>query len=289
MVDIFHKEIAVFDQLEDINTRPEPFQFYTAEALWTDEHTSKKMLEFHLNESVDLSSRNTAFINRSTAWIVSRFDVKGNTNIADFGCGPGLYSIRLAKEKANVTGIDFSANSIRYARNAADREGLKIEYHHQNYLEFDTEKQFDLIIMIFCDFCALSPIQRKTILDKFYRFLKPGASVLLDVHSLNMFNAITVKAIYERNLLDHFWSPNDYFGFLSTFKYETEKVTLDKYTIIEENRTHVIYNWLQHFSRESLTKEFEGGGLIVEGLYSDVCGKPFSEDTPDMAIVARKP
>ena len=279
----------MFDKLEDINTRPAPFQFYTAAALWTDEHTSKKMLEFHLNESVDLSSRNTAFINRSTAWIVSRFNVKGNTSIADFGCGPGLYTIRLAKEKADVTGIDFSANSIRYAKNAADREGLKIEYHHENYLEFDTEKQFDLIIMIFCDFCALSPTQRKTILDKFYQFLKPGGSVLLDVHSLNTFNAITAKAIYERNLLDHFWSPNDYFGFLNTYKYEAEKVTLDKYTIIEENRTRVYYNWLQHFNRESLKKEFEKGGFTIEDFYSGVCGTPFSEDSQDIAIVAQKP
>jgi len=279
----------VFDKLEDINTRPAPFQFYTAEALWTDEHTSKKMLEFHLNESVDLSSRNTVFIDRSTAWIVSRFNVKGNTHIADFGCGPGLYSIRLAKEKANVTGIDFSANSIQYAKKAAEREGLKVEYHHQNYLEFDTENQFDLIIMIFCDFCALSPTQRKTILDKYYRFLKPGGSVLLDVHSANMFNAITAKAIYERNLMNRFWSPNDYFGFLNTYKYEAEKVTLDKYTIIEENRTRVFYNWLQHFSRESLKKEFKKGGFTVDDFYSDVCGTPFSEDSQDIAIVARKP
>ena len=279
----------MFKELIEINTRPAPFAVYTAEALWTDEHTSKKMLEFHLNESVDLSSRNTAFIDRSTAWILSRFKVNGNMSIADFGCGPGLYTIRLAKEKANVTGIDFSANSIRYAKNAADREGLKIEYHHQNYLEFDTESQFDLIIMIFCDFCALSPTQMKTILDKFFRFLKPGGSVLLDVHSLNTFNAITAKAIYERNLMDHFWSPNDYFGFLTTFKYESEKVTLDKYTIIEVNRARVFYNWLQHFGRESLKKELERGGFTVEDFYSDVCGKPFSEDAPDMTIVAKKP
>jgi len=43
------------------------------------------------------------------------------------------------------------------------------------------------------------------------------------------------------------------------------------------------------FIQESLIKEFEGSGLIAEGLYSDVCGKPFSEDTPDMDFVARKP
>jgi hypothetical protein len=113
--------------------------------------------------------------------------------------------------------------------------------------------------------------------------------VLLDVHSLNTFKAITEKATYEWNLMDHFWSPHDYFRFLTTFKYESEKVTLDKYTIIEEYRTRVFYNWLQHFSRESLKKEFERGGFTVEDFYWDVCGTPFSEDSPDIAIVAQKP
>jgi hypothetical protein len=30
----------MFEELERINERPEPFQFYTASDLWTDEHTS---------------------------------------------------------------------------------------------------------------------------------------------------------------------------------------------------------------------------------------------------------
>jgi hypothetical protein len=48
----------VFSELLDINKKPEPFEFYTAEELWTNEHTSKKMLEYHLNEYVDAASRN---------------------------------------------------------------------------------------------------------------------------------------------------------------------------------------------------------------------------------------
>ena len=55
----------MFNELKEINLRPKPFQFYTADALWTDEHTSQKMLEYHLDESVDLSSRNKEFIERS--------------------------------------------------------------------------------------------------------------------------------------------------------------------------------------------------------------------------------
>jgi hypothetical protein len=31
----------MFEELEKINIRPEPFEFYTASDLWTDEHTSK--------------------------------------------------------------------------------------------------------------------------------------------------------------------------------------------------------------------------------------------------------
>jgi hypothetical protein len=71
----------MFKELEEINYRPEPFHFYSAEELWTDKHTSKKMLEFHLNESIDVSSRNTDFINRSVDWISSHFDLNKSKSI----------------------------------------------------------------------------------------------------------------------------------------------------------------------------------------------------------------
>jgi 2-polyprenyl-3-methyl-5-hydroxy-6-metoxy-1,4-benzoquinol methylase len=281
-------EVYVFEKLEEINSRPTPFQFYTAEELWTDEHTSMKMLEYHLNESVDLSSRNKKFIARSAKWIVSHFGINVNTNIADFGCGPGLYTTLFAENHAAVTGIDFSKRSIRYSKKIAAQKGLDITYYQQNYLEFETEKRFDLITMIFCDFCALSPLQRKKLLSKYYTLLKPGGSVLLDVHSLNTFKSRDEAALYEHNQLDNFWSPESYYGFQNTFKYEKEKITLDKYTIIEKTRIRVVYNWLQYFSQDSLRKEFEENGFKAIEFYSDVAGATFSSESPDIAIVARK-
>ena len=278
----------MFNKLEEINSRPTPFQFYTADDLWTDEHTSKKMLEYHLDEAVDLSSRNKDFINRSVKWITSHFGINSNTRIADFGCGPGLYTTLFAENNADVTGIDFSERSIQYAKKIADQKGLNIKYYQQNYLEFETEKRFDLITMIFCDFCALSPAQRKRMLAKFYSFLKPGGAVLLDVHSINTFNSRDEVALYELNQLDSFWSPAKYYGFLNTFKYVEEKVTLDKYTIIEKERTRVVYNWLQYFNQDSLRKEFEENGFEAEAFYSDIAGATFSPESPDIAIVARK-
>jgi len=278
----------MFNELKEINLRPKPFQFYTADALWTDEHTSQKMLEYHLDESVDLSSRNKEFIERSVKWIVSHFGIDRHTAIADFGCGPGLYTTPFAEHGADVTGIDFSERSIRYAKETAGRKALDIDYVCWDYLEFETEKRFDLITMIMCDYCALSPIQRRKMLTRFKSLLNADGAVLLDVYSLNAFDQKEQVSTYEHRQLDGFWSKEDYYGFLNTFKYEEEKVILDKYAIIEKARTWTVYNWLQYFSPDALRKEFEVNRFKMEEFYSDVAGKPFNSKSTEFAIVARK-
>jgi len=279
----------MFKELKEINSRPSPFQFYTADELWTNEHTSKQMLEYHLNESIDVASRKRSFIDRSVDWIVSHFDVDENTEIADFGCGPGLYTNRLAERGAIVTGIDFAENSLNYAKQVAAEKSLNVNYVLKNYLDFETSNRFDLITMIMCDFCVLGPEQRKKMLSKFLSLLKPDGSVLLDVYSLNSFNQREESATYEWNQLNGFWSPEDYYCFINTFKYETEKVMLDKYTIIEESRKRVVYNWLQYYSKESLAKEFEANGFVIEHLFADVSGKTYTSESEEIAIVVKKP
>ncbi len=278
----------MFEGLEDINRRPELFEFYTADDLWTDEHTSEQMLKFHLNGDIDVSSRNIAFIERSVEWIASYFEITAGTKIADFGCGPGLYTTRLAKGEAEVTGIDFSKRSIEYAREVASKEGLSIRYVNQNYLEYETDERFDLVLMIMCDYCALSPAQRKVMLGKFHIFLGDGGKVLLDVYSLNAFEQREEKALYEANLLDGFWSAEKYYGFANTFKYEREKVVLDKYTIIEAGRRRTIYNWLQYFNPEMLEKEFAECGFAIEKIFCDVGGTPYNSEADEFAVEASK-
>jgi 2-polyprenyl-3-methyl-5-hydroxy-6-metoxy-1,4-benzoquinol methylase len=278
----------MFKELKEINSRPSPFQFYTADELWTNEHTLKQMLKYHLNESVDVASRNRNFIESSVEWIVSHFEVNNKTEIADFGCGPGLYTNKLAERGAIATGIDFSENSLNYAKQVAAEKSLKVNYFLTNYMDFETTNRFDLITMIMCDFCVLSPEQRKKMLSKFHSLLKPDGSVLLDVYSLNSFNQKEESATYELNQLNGFWSPEDYYCFVNTFKYEKEKVILDKYTIIEESRKRVVYNWLQYYSKDSLVKEFKANGFMIKDFFSDVSGKTFADVSNEIAIAAKK-
>lgn len=277
----------IFGELEKICERPMPFECYTAADLWTDEHTSEQMLKFHLNESVDISSRRVEFIDKSVEWIASHFNVNKETKIADFGCGPGLYAIRLAQKKASVTAIDFSLNSIEYARNAAKAEALSIDYICQNYFEYMTYKRFDIIMMIMCDFCALSPGQRRQILEKFRTLLRPGGSILFDVYTLNAFDSREETSMFEVNLLNGFWSKDKYYWFLNSFKYENEKVILDKYSIFEVNQSKIVYNWLQYFGEQDLKRELADCGLRVEDIYSDVAGNIYDPQGNEMAVVAK--
>jgi SAM-dependent methyltransferase len=188
-----------------------------------------------------------------------------------------------------VTGIDFSERSIAHARRTAREAGLSIDYVVGNYLEFETDARFDLVIMIMCDFCALGPAQRKLLLRKFHRLLAPGGSVLLDAYTLNAFARREESATYEKNQLNGFWSASPYYAFVNTFTYDDQKIVLDKYTLVEEGRTRTVYNWLQCFSPEALEGEVKDAGLTVEAILASVAGDAFDPGADEFAIIAVKP
>ena len=278
----------MYDFLDEVNRKPEPFEFYTAKILWNDKYISQKILEYHLSQDTELASRSKLFIDLSVEWMCANFDIGKKTRIADFGCGPGLYTYELAQTGASVTGIDFSENSINYAKKAVRSHKLNIDYVLCDYLEYETDRKFDVITLIYCDLCALSPSQRAKLLRKFHDLLTDDGVILIDVFSLDFFDKKQEETSYGYKFMDGFWSAEPYYGFLNTFKYENEKVTLDKYTIVEKNRVFRVYNWLQCYDRQSMASEFENNGLKITEYYTDLTGKPYKDGITDFAVSAVK-
>jgi len=276
----------LFEFLQQVSRRPDPYSEYTARDLWNDPHTAERMLAYHLDPAVDAASRNHNFLDRSAEWIVSHFKLAPGACVVDFGCGPGLYAERLSRSGLRVTGIDFSSNSIRYARETSEREGSDIEYIEANYLDFATDRRFDLVMMIWCDFCALSPRQRAVMLDKFRSMLAPGGAILLDVYGVRMFDEREESTTYAPNLMDGFWSDAEYFGFMQSFKYQAEQLLLDKYTIVERDSTRWIYNWLQCFTPQSLESEFAEHDLQIAEYLGNVAGDSYDPEATEFAAVA---
>ena len=96
-------------------------------------------------------------------------------------------------------------------------------------------------------------------------------------------------SVYKRDQLNGFWSAEPYYGFVTSHKYEEEKVSLDKYTIIEKKRRREFYNWLQYFSPESLGREARAAGLEIDAVYRDVAGNRYDPGAAEFAVVMTKP
>ena len=273
----------MYAELRKISERPRIFSSYSAEKLWTDPHLASQMLKCHLSQDTVLASRPIGAIDRVVDWIDQSIGLDGKS-VCDLGCGPGLYTNRYAQRGAIVHGFDFSRNSIDYAKIHRPLNAEPVTYHVSNYLSAPLPEQQELITLIHCDLCPLSPIQRKPLLTKVRQALTPSGSFIFDVFSMKAFEGVREDISFGRNYMDGFWSARDYFAFQHTFRYDDEAVSLDHYTVIEEDRTWDVYNWLQYFSPDDIRVELEqadfGKVEFTEGFGVD------SSDKATFGVVA---
>lgn len=266
----------MYAELRKLSKRPEVFSSYSAETLWTDPHLASRMLKFHLNQDTVLASRPIEAIDRVVDWIDQSIGLDGKS-VCDLGCGPGLYTNRYAERGAIVHGLDFSSNSIDYAEAHRPLNAETITYQVSNYLLDPLPEQQDLVTLIYCDLCPLSPSQRHALLTKVRQTLTPSGSFIFDVYSIEAFEGVREDVSFGRNYMNGFWSARDYFAFKHTFRYDDEAVSLDHYTVIEEDRTWDVYNWLQYFSPDDIRAELEQAGFgkveLTEGFGVDPSDK----------------
>ncbi|MBL4789370.1 MAG: class I SAM-dependent methyltransferase [Kordiimonadaceae bacterium] len=277
----------MFNDLVGLNKRPDPFSVYTVDVLWTDPHISARMLDFHLDAGSNRASRRAASIEGTIGWMDRRFSFK-DKSVCDLGCGPGLYSAQMAQRGARVTGVDFSPCSIDYARKTARETGLPLTFNKSDYLKDDLPAEQDIVCLIFCDLCTLSPTQRKVLYNKVHKSLKPGGHFVFDVYSVAQFHQRQEGASYGRRLMDGFWAEGDYFGFMTTFLYGDQKLALDRYLIVEPARRREIFNWLQYFDADTITRELNDNGFCVEQIVDVFSGEQPQTSAGEYAIIARR-
>lgn len=272
----------MFDTLKPLARRPEPFSVYTTPAFWNDPHVSCEMLKWHLDPESDPASYHHTKIDAIVGWLDDCLNLNGKT-LCDLGCGPGLYTSRFHQRGARVTGIDVSSRSLAHARSRS--EG--ITYIEGNYLDCDLPEGTDVFTMISQDYSALSPSQRETLLGKIRQCLSPGGCFVFDVSARSALSDGQESEEIAVNLQGGFWSARDYIGLRKTWIYEEEKLSVDVYLIVEEDRTWTVYNWCQYFTPESLAGELEEMGFAIDFLGGALDGAELDVKEPQMGVIAR--
>ena len=275
----------MYEFLQDISQRPEPFSRYTAKELWTRPHLARQMLSFHLNQETDLASCRFETIDQIVNWIDSELNLSGK-RVCDLGCGPGLYTQRFSARGADVTGVDFSAHSLEYAELKARDNVQPIRYLNADYLSNDLPTGFDLVTLICTDYCVLSPEQRSILLGRMREILNPDGQIVIDVAGIaSLARKEELTEIAER-LLDGFWAEGDYVGIKRSFVYPDKDLSLDRYLIVEPNASWQIFNWFQHFTPESIEAELQNACIEIDQMVGDLSGVPLKPESDLIGIVA---
>ncbi|MFN8411392.1 MAG: class I SAM-dependent methyltransferase [Anaerolineales bacterium] len=282
-----NKDGLNLSQLKIWQEKPAPFT--PGEALfWDDPHISTQMLSAHLDTENDLASRRPEIIDRSVRWIIESLNLHPKDKVLDLGCGPGLYASRFAQMGIDVTGIDYSKRSIEYATNFAREQNLNIKYRYQNYLELTDVEQYDVALLIYGDFCPLSPEQRAQLLHNVHRALKPKGHFVFDVSTRNHRKHHTTVHGWEV-VESGFWKSEPHLLLEQGFDYPEQSIYLNQTITLEGNGKLSVYRrWFQDYTPETISKELETGGFLIKSIWSDLTGKSYKEDTEWIGVIVQK-
>ncbi len=275
--------MPLYELLRELTQVPEPFAVGGPHELWTDPHVQRQMLACHLDPDVAAASREHAFIDRSLDWIVAPLGVGPDTRILDLGCGPGLYANPLAAHGSRVHGIDLSGVSVEEARRRATCDRASFEVG--DYLTAPLPEH-DVALLIYCDYCALPPGDRRRLLERVRARMVDGGRLLVDLHSEQRFATLTEACTIADRLMDGFWAPGEYVGVHQAILYPEERVALDRYLIAEPERTRTVHAWLAHLTVDEAREEFQGAGFRVVEVLGDVAGAAFDPAAPVYALLA---
>lgn len=272
--------------IEKLSRKPDLFEPGDA-VIWTDPHISKQLLAVHLDPATELASRSPEHIRETVKWIGETVGLERGSSILDLGCGPGLFCQLFAHNQMKVTGVDYSRVSIEYAVRAAKKESLPIEYFCKNYLHLDFSNQFDLALLIFGDYCPLSPQDRGRLLEVVHKALKPGGYFILDVSTPLLRKAAGHKNAWYTSK-SGFWCEGWHLVLEQGYSYEND-VFLDQYVVIDENgQARRFHNWFQDFTPDTIREELSKGRFEVFSIWSDLAGSPYTMESEWIGIVAKK-
>lgn len=200
---------------------------------WDDPDFSQRMLAEHLSQRHDAASRRTDLLEAQVQWIHRQVLGGQPTRILDLGCGPGLYTSRLARLGHTCAGIDFSPASLAYARETGDREALNCVYQLADIRHAEYGAGFGLVMLLFGEFNVFRREDAQRILGKAHAALHAGGQLLLEPHTVEAVARIGAQPPRWSSHSTGLFSPQPHLLLTEAFWEQQRQIATERYFVVD--------------------------------------------------------
>jgi len=255
---------------------------------WNDPEFSRRMLKEHLSQEHDAATRRLATVDRHVHFIqkcVLNSQESRPARVLDLGCGPGLYTHRLARLGYSVHGIDFSPASIDYARQVAETEGLACSYTLGDVRTTPYPPENDLVMFIFGEFNVLKPVDARLTLNKARSALRPGGLLLLEPHKEEAMRRMGSEAPSWYTAEAGLFSDRPHLMLFEAFWDESTKVVTNRHILVDAATAQVTRYAAsyQAYSIEEYRALLEACGFVDIEIFPSLTGEA---ETGDFIAIA---
>ncbi len=202
-------------------------------------------------------------------------------DVLDLCCGPGRFSIAMARRGFTITGVDRSEYLLEIAKRRSSLEGFNIEWVPEDMRNFVRPESYDLTLCMFTSFGYFEKhSDNMKVLHNIRISLRQGGKLILELMGKEVLASI-FSPISSDELED---------GTLLVQKHRIEdgwKKIHNEWLIIENDRVKNRWkfsHWL--YSAAELENMLQAAGFSVQHIYGNIHGKPYDSEASRLVIIA---
>lgn len=258
---------------------------------WDDPNFSKRMLREHLEQSHGAATRVEAERQLQLDWFQSTLGLQAGMNVLDVTCGPGFYSVGLAQQGCNLTGIDFAPASIDFARNMAAEQQVDQRCHfiHGDVREVSFgENEYDAALFIYGQLAVFSKADAQALLSKVAAALKPGGKLCIELLNQDRVDKSDSKWWYTDDT--GLWGDAPYLHLGERFWDAEAKLSMERFYVVhlETGELTDILLCDQTYSTDEMTAMLQAAGFASVNVHPNWAGLPLYDAQEWNIFIAEK-
>lgn len=203
--------------------------------------------------------------------------------VLDLCCGPGRFSVLLAKKGYAVTGVDKTRFLLDKARARAKKLKARVEWVFQDMRDFVRPGAFDLALSLFTSFGYFDDKSEDAgVLKNIFASLKPGGAFIIDVMGKERLARVLLATASQPH-------PDGSLLIQRHEIFDDWTRIRNEWIVIRSGRSRHFKFYHTVYSGQELRSLLEQAGFEKIRLYGNLKGDTYGPEATRLIAVARKP